>query len=376
MDGQTEVAGGDAISYAHVPAGNEPLTEAQAARSLADARYKREAQGREPENNTAESADDATADTELASQEADTAPLEEATGETQEDAPAERPQRELPRSWTKDRAERWSNLDPDTQDFLLEQDRTASTEVRRVQNEAAEERKAAQAERQKAEQVRQDYEVGLKAAREVLEREQRQKFPDIKSWDDYERLSAEASRLSTIEPFQSLQIANYLKDFDTHQRSLQVNAHQTKVVEDQKAEEQTTKTLERKQRETKLLVGKVPELSDPKKMTKAQTEVVEYLRNDLEMSDLDLSEWGKNPITDDHRFQLLALKAMKYDALQKIKPVAVPKPVPNVQRPGAGKSVNTGKASQIQALTQRLNTATGMEAMRLGAQITRLRRAG
>jgi hypothetical protein len=94
-----------------------------------------------PKKESAESAPPATAETKL-SDEDNAAPLEEATGETEEDAPAQEPPRDLPRSWTKDRTEHWAKLDPATQDFLLEQDRKASAEVRRVQNEAAEKLKA------------------------------------------------------------------------------------------------------------------------------------------------------------------------------------------------------------------------------------------
>ena len=107
------------------------LTPNQAAKALADLRWKRN-------QSPAESADTATADTQLSGED-NAAPAEEqATGETQEADPAAKPPLELPRSWTKDRAEHWAKLDPGTQEFLLEQDRKASAEVRRVQNEAVE----------------------------------------------------------------------------------------------------------------------------------------------------------------------------------------------------------------------------------------------
>src|SRR5258705_11461586 len=103
-------AGSEPVTYATVD--DSPMTVEEAARSLHDARNKAFAQANKP---PAESAETATAEPELSDE--DNAAPEEATGETQEEAPAETPPRELPRSWTKDRTEHWNKLDPDTQDF-------------------------------------------------------------------------------------------------------------------------------------------------------------------------------------------------------------------------------------------------------------------
>jgi hypothetical protein len=68
----------------------------------------------------------------------DAAPPPEATGEIEEADPAEVPPLERPRSWAKEREEAWTRLDRDTQEYLLEHDKTTSFEVRKAQNDAAE----------------------------------------------------------------------------------------------------------------------------------------------------------------------------------------------------------------------------------------------
>lgn len=102
-------------------------------------------------------ANDAPAPTESAPDGADTAPPEEATGEEQGDDPQTPAPLDPPRSWSKEQRERWSKLDPDTQTYLLDQDRKTSAELRRGQNEAAELRKANEAEKQALATERQRY---------------------------------------------------------------------------------------------------------------------------------------------------------------------------------------------------------------------------
>src|SRR3990167_194442 len=66
----------------------------------------------------------------------------EATGEDEKIDPEETPPLDLPRSWAQDAQERWTKLDRETQQYLLDHDSKASETVRRAQNEAAEARKS------------------------------------------------------------------------------------------------------------------------------------------------------------------------------------------------------------------------------------------
>ncbi len=64
---------------------------------------------------------------------------------------------EPPRSWSKEARERWSSLPRETQEFILRRETERDAEVRRGQNEAAELRKAAEAEKQALATERQRY---------------------------------------------------------------------------------------------------------------------------------------------------------------------------------------------------------------------------
>jgi hypothetical protein len=79
----------------------------------------------------------------------DAAPADtQATGEdTGVDREPAAPPIEPPRSWAKEARDNWAKLDRATQEYLHQRDSEDSQAVRRTQNEAAEQRKAAEAER-------------------------------------------------------------------------------------------------------------------------------------------------------------------------------------------------------------------------------------
>src|SRR5205807_2403835 len=139
-------------------------TPRDAARSLASFRVKQREGGPPTPQPTAERQEAAPLEADTTSGDApDAASPSEAgtTGEMTESAdPAERaqpdsPPLEPPRSWSKDARERWSKLDPETQEYLRKRDSDDSAALRKAQNEAAGERKAIEAERRKVEEARQ-----------------------------------------------------------------------------------------------------------------------------------------------------------------------------------------------------------------------------
>jgi hypothetical protein len=105
----------------------------------------------------AESAEPATAEPELAQANADpeTAPAKNPTQPNRPNLPPIEP----PRSWTKAEKERFQSLPRETQEYLHTREQERDTAFRRSQNEIAEQRKAAKAEREAAEKVRQQYEA-------------------------------------------------------------------------------------------------------------------------------------------------------------------------------------------------------------------------
>jgi hypothetical protein len=316
----------------------DDLSISQAARALTAGRAR-------PPEPSAESAEPAPADPEL-SDEGNAAPAMQATGETQEDAPAEVPPRELPRSWTRDRTEVWNRLDPATQDILLEQDRMASAEVRRVQNEAAEFRKAAQAERAQAEQARQRYEAQLPALLQSLQDANQAAFSDIRTVDDVQKLASE-------DPFRYLQ-------WQAHQTKLQAVSAEAEKARGQQDRQRQSEWQQYRQREDALAAELIPELADKDKgvalMKRAADRLTELGFRPDELTRLANGE--ERISVFDHRFQQLVYSDLKLSEIQNARTAVAQKPVPPVQRPGTARPQGQANSERIQALTQNLN-ATG-----------------
>jgi hypothetical protein len=339
MENETgEVAGSEPIAVIEAPADTGiDLSVSEAGRALAAARHK-------PKEPAAESAETATADPELSGED-NAAPQNEATGETKEADPAAKPPLELPRSWTKDRAEHWAKLDPGTQEFLLEQDRKASAEVRRVQNEAAEKLKGLTAKEQEVEKVRQQYEARQAAYTQALETTLQADFGDIRSMDDVRKLQAE-------DPFR-------FQAWQVRQMELSAAQAERQQVESAKQSAAQTELDTYKNEQDKLFHEYAPELADPKKKADVVDKAIKALVDDLGFKRSELDEFVANPtaarLLFHHAFQKLVYNHLKLSDL-KAAPKAVAKSdLPPVVRPGTPKPPGSEQSEQIKALTQKLN---------------------
>lgn len=333
--------GGGVVSAApaNTPASDSPLTVREAAEAYA-ARHER----KEPENSS-EGAEPAATDPKLAD-EANTAPVEEqANGETQEADPAEKPTIEPPRSWTKEAKERWNALPPETQEYLAQREQERDREVRRSQNEAAEQRKAIEAERDQLAKARQGYEAKLPAIMQALQDAQAGAFADVKNLDDVQRLATE-------DPLRYLQ-------WQAHQQKLQAVAHEMEQANQRQETERVNAWAKFQADETAKAAEMHPELADPKKAEVLGKSAVDLLVSkgftDGELGGLAS---GEKISPFDHRMQSIILDAIKYREAQKAKPIAVAKPVPQVQRPGVAQPKGAAADASVQALSQRL-TSTG-----------------
>jgi hypothetical protein len=347
-----DIPGGEAVSYPIES--NEPMSLEDAVRDLGAAREK-------ALNPAAESAPPATAETKL-SDEDNAAPLEEATGETEEDAPAQEPPRDLPRSWTKDRTEHWAKLDPATQDFLLEQDRKASAEVRRVQNEAAEKLKGLTAKEQEVERVRQQYESKLSNTVKAHEDALQAEFGDIQTMQDVRKLQAE-------DPFR-------FQAWQVRQMELTAAKSDQLAAEQRQTQEKQGKRASYEAQENARLIELVPEMADPKKASELRERAVAMLTDDLGLKNEVLTRWMADDtgheILSNAGFQKLIADGLKYRDIQNAPKAVASKTLPPVQRPGTARPASSSSASQIQALEKQLSSASGDKAARISAEIWRL----
>lgn len=334
---------------------------------------------REQPNEPAERAEPATAVKESPAEGDAARPEQDATGETQGVDPAEKPPLELPRSWTKDRTEYWNKLDPDTQSFLLDQDRKASAEVRRVQNEAADKLKGLTAKEQEVEKARQQYEARQLAPLDqvaILEYEQRQKFPDIKSMEDLQRIAAEATRLWPTDPITAGQLQSYLGEWRTHQDALAIAMSERNRIEGQKETERQGSWAKHVQEQMALATELIPELADKEKTAsligRAEKEFLPQLG--FSKSEIDDLSVGKQRLSIfDHRVLKMISDGMKYaDIMAATKAVAA-KPLPPVLRPGASKPNGSAQSDSIQNLSAKLKRSG--ETRDLAALIGAMRRA-
>lgn len=309
-----------------------------------------------------ESAEPATEpDNEIPAQAENAAPVEEQpSGEEPEAAePAEVPPIEPPRSWTKEAKEQWQSLPRETQEYLAQREQERDREVRRSQNDAAEQRKAIEAETQKAEQVRKDYEAKLASVMQTLH--DSSPFADIKSMADVERLQSE-------DPFR-------FQQFQVYQWKMQATQQELQQAEQRKAQEAQSKWTEHVQSESAKFAESLSD-ADKAKLQQFTKDAPTFLK-EKGFTEEDLTNYasGKDRISIyDHRVQSLILDGMKYREAQNAKPVALAKPVPPVQRPGTAQPRGSVQSEAVTRTSAKIDNGTG-DHRDLGALLGAMRRA-
>lgn len=273
----------------------------------------------------------------------DAGPDEPVPGETEGEAdPAEEPSIDAPRSWSKEHKDAFKSLPPHLQQMVADSERAREADFLRRQNEAAEERKAASAEKQAAEQARQQYEAALPNLLHAIEQQVAGEFSDIKSWDDVNRLAQE-------DPVRYMQ-------WDASQKRLQAVRSEADRVGQQQAAEVHKQWTEFTAKEDQAFRAKVPEFSDPQKAARLQGEARTML-SELGFTDGELQAlWnGQSGISlRDHRLQLLLLDGVRLRTAKAQVKNPAPKPVTPVQRPGTAPARGEASAEAIQALKSKL----------------------
>lgn len=343
-------AGGEALSSIYQAAA-ESGSEKDA---VALMRAKREAPAPIPGDDAAqrapaarESADDETADA--------APPDVEAQGETESDVdPVSEPPLDAPRSWPKKDRETFNALPRETQQRLLDIDRARELEVRKGQNEVAEQRKAAEAERQAAEKVKQQYETALPQIAQLISAQHASEFGDIKTL-------ADAEKLLQTNPSRYMRWELSQKKAAAAQSEAQSMA-QAKQAEAAKWYEGFVKEQDAR------FIEAVPDYADPVKSSRLQKAAVETL-TDLGFSEGELQALmrGEKPLhARDHRVQLLVHKAAKWDAAQKARATAQAKPTPPVLRSGTAPDKGAAQAGRlVEAQKQLARTGSDKDAVAL-----------
>jgi hypothetical protein len=338
--------GAPAPAPAIAPANDAPLTASEAAAALSQRRWEKHRQSQAPE--AAEAAPVETPQ-ELPA-EAIAAP-ETDPGETadqgSEPEANELPPIEPPRSWTKEEKAEFATYPREAQEKIARREQERERAIRSSQNEAAEIRKAAEAERAKVEQARQQYEQALPALMETLQSQQAGQFADI-------RTQADVQRMATEDPLRYIQ-------WNAHREQVSAIQNEMRQAQERQSQEWNQKWQDFATKEDAKTSEMIPELSDPKQRAKVQEAALTYLK-DKGFTESELgSAWNGQASLSlrDHRIQGLIRDAVKYREGQEAAKakLATPKPLPTVQRPG----VSAPKVdNQVVALTKKLEQTGDM----------------
>jgi hypothetical protein len=345
------------------PAETTPITMSEAARALSQRRWAKAKQPQDAPQAAPDEEQPAEQPLEDIVNEDDAALQDEAPGETQEAEPAEEvPPIEPPRSWTKEEKERFKGLPRETQEYLATREQDRDRAVRQSQNEAAERLKGLTAREQEVEQARQQYEQALPALLQTVQESMAGAFPDIRSMEDVQKLSAE-------DPFRYIQWQAHREKVAAVQQEVEQSRYR------QQSEFQTRWTEFAAREDTKVMEA-IPELSDPAQREKIQKSAVNYLR-DAGFTDQELAQaWnGQASISPrDSRFQKLVHDAARYVEAQKnaTKTLQTPKPLPPVQKPGVAPPKSGSNEQLIKDLTAKLDRTGDMK---VAAQLLAARRA-
>jgi hypothetical protein len=278
----------------------------------------------------------------------DAARPQDATGETQEADPAEKPPLELPRSWSKDKAEVWNALSRDAQEYLLDHDKTSSTETRRVQNEAAELRKAAEAERTAATQARTQYESAAQNALAVLQTQQAAEFGDIKT-------DADVMRLATDDPFRFTQ-------WQARQMQIQNQARDVWQLGQQREQEKAETFKTWAQEQDAKFTKQFPVFADAEQGPKVRASVTTYLTKEIGVPEEALQKLWNTDLFRDAMWQRVVYEASRFHKAQQDAKSAVQAPKPQVQKPGTSSTKGERGQADIAVLSANLDNARGERA--------------
>ena len=332
--------GGDGEAITTVPVSSEePISARDAANAIVDFRRKQDAKARGEEEQPEAPAK--AAEPEPLADEANANP-EEAPGEqTTAPEPAEEPPIEPPRSWTKEEKAEFATYPREVQEKVARREQDRESALRRGQNETAEQRKAIEAERQKLNQLIQEYEAAIPAELQALQNITAGEFGDIKTQEDISKLASEDWP----------RFARY----QAHMMNIGQKQQQLAAAQERQAKEYETQWSEFASREDAKFLELAPEMADKEKATKIADSSVAMLR-DLGFSETDLGKlWsGKASLSlRDHRAQLLIRDAARYREAQKVVKAPV-KAVPQVQRPGVAKPRGADDDLRIKNLEQQL----------------------
>jgi hypothetical protein len=293
----------------------------------------------------------------------DATPPQEPRGET--DAPEPQPESlEAPRSWPKKEREAFAALTREHQEAFLARDRAREADIQLGLRQAAEQRQAAEALAQQAEQAqaqaRAAYEQSLPQQALLLDAQYREEFgtpswADLQDWQRNDPLKYQAWDLA----YKRL----------TH-ASAELQAQQSQQAQQQQLQHQQFMQNAEVWRaaEAVKFADQFPEWKDPEKYQANVSKVMNFMKESgFEQDFLQRAATEYLPIQiHDSRFQTFVWKSYLYDEAAKAAKSPTRAPVPPVQRPGSAPAKGEANEARFKDLNRQLDrTGSLKDAARL-----------
>jgi hypothetical protein len=254
---------------------------------------------------------------------------------------------EPPRSWTKEAKQRFRSLPRETQEYLRVREQERDREVRQSQNEAAEARKAVEAERQAAAHAKQQYEQALLPLLTAMEAANAGEFCDIKTNEDAEKLAKE-------DP---LRYARYA----ARRQQLALIAQEARAAEARQRAEQAQQWNKYANKQDALFVERVPAFGNPESRAALQQAANGYL-SDIGFSLGEMTALYNGCVLRDVRMQQVILDGARYRQARNAANTAVPTLGLSGQRPGLRQPRVDPRLVELGSPNQRLEETGSFDA--------------
>jgi len=267
------------------------------------------------------------------------APAEEAETEEAEDEYL--PPIDPPAHWKKDAREAFSQLSREHQQIIVDRERARDSKVDEALREAAEKRKAAEAELEAYSNHRQQYQQRLEQILPQLQQATAQEFADIKTVNDVQKMAQDDP-----ERFAQWQARQY---------ALQMAQAEHAQLQAERQMELEKVHRERLAKAEERLVESFPEWQDTERGRKEISEMHGYVRSVAAEigADSDEVQTILAHMVEPWQFKIVQ-KAMRTDRAEAALLKARDKKVPKVQKPGTSKAKDQvaaeGRAAQLKRL--------------------------
>jgi hypothetical protein len=254
--------------------------------------------------------------------------------------PAETSLIDPPLSWDEKAKEAFKALPPHLQQTVAEREKARDAEIRRGQNEIAEQRKAVEAEQAKISSERTGYVQQLTSFLTVASQQFQDEFANI----DWNRLAADDPAAFVQKKFL----------FEQKQAAINTAATERARLENEAAEGRKQAQSDYLVSEHKALLEKAPVFADEKKAPEVKAKVVSYLK------DKGFTPQEINGLTD-HRTMLVILDALEVRSVREnrakttAKVAAAPPKVAEPTKPGPSKEEKS--STERAALVRQLGKA-------------------